>query len=356
MNAPFPQNSARLGEQLVYAQSTSGHRRSYLDGLGELFGLQPVSGKIDHRLFRRLVAARSVLFATLDDHVPSFLAVACARTLRGRKTMALFLRAQKCFEDGRWYYPLKRNAFRILKRQPGLTLASITPFSVTPRHREVAHAGVIDPQYWDLHDGNILRPPASTALAANVLAQANGRHVVCALGTLSLNKGIDFLADTLQRHPRLAEKMLVVAAGHVPLDARGSASRMTKAGALVIDRFMSDAELESLYTAADSVWACYAPDYDQASGIFGRAVQFGVLPMLRAGSVTEAFAKVHSLDHVSAPYGNHEALAASLLTGVSKTRLRPDPGRVRLIGEWRRQFVEVIGSALLPAAPAARLP
>jgi hypothetical protein len=340
--------SIRHGERLIYAQSTNGHRQSYLDALGALFGLEPMFGKIDHRLFRRLVAAESVLFATLDDHVPSFLAVAGARTLRGRHTAALFLRAQKCFVDGRWYHPVKRNVFRVLKSLPGLTLASITPFSVMPRHREVAHAGVVDPQYWDLHDGIALRSPARSALAEDVLVWARGRHVMCALGTIGLNKGVAFLAETLQRHPELADKILVVAAGHVSTDAVQSVAKMADAGALIIDRFVSNDELESLYTAADSVWACYTPDYDQASGIFGRAVQFGVTPVLRAGAITEAFARVHGVDHVSVAYGNPEALAALLANGARRTGFWPDPERVRLIGDWRRRFVDVIGTGLLP--------
>lgn len=354
MNAPFQQMSTRLGQRFVYARSMHGHRQSYLDGLGKLFGLEPVSGKIGCRLFRRLVAAESLLLATLDDHLPSFLAVAGARSLRGRHTTALFLRAQKCFEDGRFYYPAKRNMFRVLKNLPGLTLASITPFSVMPRHREVAHAGVVDPQYWDLHDGTALRSPARSALSEDVLALARGRHVMCALGTLGPNKGVAFLAETLQRHPKLMEKILVVAAGQVPADAVRSVKKLAEAGALVIDRFVSNDELEGLYAAADSVWACYPPNYDQASGIFGRAVQIGVTPVLRAGSVTETFATIHGVDHISASYGNQEALAASLLDNALRPRQRFDPERARSIDCWRRQFIDVIGTGLLPAIPAAR--
>lgn len=356
MNAPFQPLSTRSGQRLVYARSTNGHRQSYLDGLGELFGLAPVSGEIDGRLFRRLVAAESLLFATLDDHLPSFMAVAGARSLNGRRTTALFLRAQKCFETGRFYYPVKRRLFQALKSLPGLTLASITPFSVMPRHREVAHAGVIDPQYWDLHDGTALRSPASSALSEEVRARAGGRHVMCALGTLSQNKGAAFLAETLHRHAELTDKILIVAAGHVATDAVRSVRRMAEAGALVIDCFVSNEELESLYAATDSVWACYAPDYDQASGIFGRAVQTGVTPVLRAGSVAEAFATKHGVDHVHVPYGDHEVLAASLLGQAPRPRQGVDPKRAGSIGCWRRQFIDVIGAGFPAATSSARRP
>jgi len=336
------------GERLVYARSTGGHRQSYVDRLGAMFGLQPVAGRIDRRLFKRLVAADILLIATLDDHLMSFAAVASARSMRRRPTTALFLRAQKCFEHGRWYYGAKRRAFRTLKRLPRLTVASITPFAVAPRHAEVAHAGVYDPQYWDLHDGSKLRNPPRTALADEVAERAAGRHVICALGTLSLDKGIAFLADTIVQNPAVASKLLVVAAGNVPSDAASGISKISGAGALVVDRFVSDDELESLYGVSDSIWTCYEPRYDQSSGIFGRAIQTGVRPVVRAGSISEAFAKAHGLDHAAASYGNCSELAELLMNSPEAWRSSrlSDPNRTTLVGGWRDHFIETIEAGL----------
>jgi hypothetical protein len=44
------------------------------------------------------------------------------------------------------------------------------------------------------------------------------------------------------------------------------------------------------------VWSCYAPDYDQASGIFGRAVQLGVPAIVRTSSYLAKLA-----DHIGHP-------------------------------------------------------
>lgn len=336
------------GERLVYARSTGGHRQSYLDRLGAMFGLQPVAGRIDRRLFKRLVAADILLIATLDDHLMSFATIVSARSMRRRPTTALFLRAQKCFENGRWYYAAKRRAFRALKRLPHLTVASITPFAVAPRHAEVAHAGVYDPQYWDLHDGSKLRNPPRTALADEVAERAAGRHVLCALGKLSLDKGIAFLADTIEQNPAVASKVLVVAAGNVLPDAASCISKISGVGALVIDRFVSDDELESLYGVSQSIWACYAPRYDQSSGIFGRAIQTGVRPVVRAGSISETFAKVHGLDHVAASYGNCSDLAELLMKSSQPARLSrsSDAARSILMAGWRDHFIETIEAGL----------
>jgi hypothetical protein len=335
----------RAGERLVYAVSTGGHRQSYLDTLGSLFALEPVSGRMSLALFRRLVAAERLLFATLDEDMNSFGAIAATRSLLGRPTAALFLRAQKCFETGRWYYRLKRHAFRALRRLPRLTVASITPFEVAPHHAEVAHFGVCDPQYWDLHDGETLRRPGSTALSEEVLTRAAGRHILCVLGSLSTIKGLVFLTETLERHPRIAERTLVVGAGRVPAESTSLAARMTAAGAIIVDRFVTDAELESLYGVADSIWACYRPDYDQASGVFGRAIQLGVPPIVREGSMIATLAAANGVSHLPVTYGAHEALAELLQRPFARQECTPvlsQAERSKLVGYWRRQFEETI--------------
>src|SRR5579864_6443078 len=51
-------------EWLVYVVTRSGHRQSYLDILGPMFDLEPVSGRMTIALFRRLLRAERLLFAT----------------------------------------------------------------------------------------------------------------------------------------------------------------------------------------------------------------------------------------------------------------------------------------------------
>ncbi|RVB80575.1 MULTISPECIES: hypothetical protein [unclassified Mesorhizobium] len=302
-------------------------------------------------LFRRLVAAERLLFASLDDDMLSFGAVAAMRGLLQRPTVALFLRAQKCFEAGRWYYRGKRITFRILRRIPRLMIATITPFDAAPQYAEVAHAGVCDPQYWDLqHDGKTMRQPHSTALAEEVLARAAGRRVLFSLSSFSALRGMDFLAQTLKRFPKLAERVLVVAAGRVPAASASLSASLLSSGALVIDRFVTSRELESLYGVADSVWACYAPEYDQASGIFGRAIQLGVPPITRKGSVIACFSAAAGINHFSVQYDDYEALAGLLEQLPSRHQLDPmlsETERVGLVSAWRRQFNETINAGLV---------
>lgn len=337
------------GENLVYAVSSEGHRQSYLDTLGRMFELEPISGRMNAVLFRRLVTADRLLFVTLDDHVPSFSAIAMARSLLAIPTVALFLRAQKCFESGKWYYSTKRRLFRTMRHLPRLTIATIMPFEAAPHYAEIAHAGVCDPQYWDLYENDALRRPPATSLSDHVRARAAGRHVLCALGSFGTRKGLVFLTETLERFPRITEHTLVVGAGRVPPEVAPLSSRMAAAGALIIDRFITDAEMESLYGVSDCIWSCYEPDYDQASGVFGRAMQFGVEPVVREGSLIGAFAAANGIGHIAVTYGDHEALAALLKSCPVRSELVKSSSqrdRCQLIGGWRQQFVEAVGRGL----------
>ena len=72
--------------------------------------------------------------------------------------------------------------------------------------------------------------------------------------------------------------------------SRHHAERFTANGGMLIDRHLDNDELLHLYRRADAIWSCYAPDYNQASGIFGRAVQLGVPAIVRKRSYLQPLA------------------------------------------------------------------
>jgi hypothetical protein len=332
----------------VYAVAGAGHRQSYVDLLGTQFDLEPVMGRMEPALFRRLVSAGRLLFATLDDDMPSFAAVAAARSAMGRRTAGLFLRAEKCFERGLWPYAAKRWAFGAMRRLPGLTIAGITPFAVAPHHARVCHIGVCDPQYWDLLDGHDVRPAPVSPLSLEVKALAGRRRIVCAAGAIGVGKGLGFLADTLDRYPTLSDDVLVVAAGRVHIGGAAVVDRMRARGALIKDCFLSDQEFESLYGVADAIWACYAPEYDQASGVFGRAIQWDVRPIVRSGSIIAAFSARYGLPHFAVSYDKpnelHDILSRQL--APRSARMIKPARQAALVRLWQSEFSKTIGALL----------
>lgn len=317
---PGARGEARPG--LVYVKRDDGHRRSYQALLSRLLDLAEAQGPLRPRLLLRLLLAPRLLVSTIDDDYAGFIALALGRAALGRRTAGLFLRPEPCFRVTRPAHLIKRWAFVLLRRVPGVSVLTILPFALRPEYARVARDWVHDPQTWDL--GERPGPPPRMALMERARAAAAGRPILCVLGVVTPIKGVGFLADILESRLALAGELLVVLAGAVAPESRAEAERLSLSGALIEDRTILDAELESLHHAADLVWSCYRPDYDQASGIFGRALQTGGLPVVRAGSLIEAYAGLLGAAALALPYGE-PAAAAGLLS--SAARAAPRRGR-----------------------------
>ena len=298
----MPRTSVRL-----ISASDSGHRLEYnrlliaeLDSLG-------IS------LERNLSTAPSAtFFAMLDDHSLRFVFSAAGSLLTDRRTVGLYFNPL-CFRRSKLTRLIKRALFRVLSRLPRTTVLTILPFSIDQRFSLVATDWIYDPQLWDLQFFGMPPENAFLGLDNKISEAAKGRSIVLALGKQDRIKGFKFFCHLWCDAPDIRARHLFIAAGAVEKDLRSVASRFVAAGGLLIDRRMEDAEMLHLYRRAASIWSCYAPDYDQASGIFGRAVQLGVPVIVRAGSYLETVAA--DLDHpaLALPYGRADTAAAAIL-------------------------------------------
>ena len=341
----FHEKTAEI-RRIVYCCKLSGHRQSYLSHLGSVLEAEELSGPLNPEVRNQLVSTDQLLFTTLDDDVFAFVQVAIVRSFRGKATVALFLRPQSCFG-----YSLrslvKGTMFRLLKRLPGLSIVTITPFALEPDYSHVAHASVYDPQYWDIPE-TVLGKPPTTDLSEEISAKAAGRPVVSMLGSLLRSKGTELLARMLEAEPTLADEVFWLCAGTVVEAERAMVSRLETAGAVLIDRFLSDEEIESIYGLSTAAWACYSPEYDQASGIFGRALQFGVVPVVRKGALTERFARKHGIETLLLDFECSADAAATMLAALKGLSVPsgPSPARSELVAGWRTGFFQTIEGAL----------
>lgn len=327
----------------AHVSAPNGHRQFYRDLFAGLFDLEPVTGRLGPRLWLDMVRARHLLFGTIDDDYAGFIAVTLTRSLIGRRTVGLFLRPSGCFENGRLVSRLKRWIFRCLRYLPGLSLFTILPFKFDRRFAQVAHGWVHDPQMWDVHDGAALTE--TSQLSRDVLAAAGGRAILCFLGSVRKSKGFGFLVDIFSNHPDLAKDVFVVAAGRVDPACDGDCARLIAAGGMVVDRFVSDDELLSLYKTCDFAWCCYGPDYDQASGIFGRSIQLGTRPIIRKGAYLEKYAQEGVVAPICLAYGDTVDAAAHIATAAANRSDKPE--RLgEIVGGWRSDFVQKIRAAL----------
>lgn len=337
------QNVPKAG--FIHMTAHGGHHAAYHDLFGRLFGLTPSSGRIGFALFRTLVGAPRLFFGTLDDDVGGFVVVALARALLARRTGGLFLHPNSCLEPG-LKGRVKWLVFAALSRVPGVTVISILPFDLMSGLHNVATTFVHDPQFWDQLDD----PPAIDPVAeALVRERAAGRPVVAFLGWGTREKAYPFLAD-IAAQPGFSDHILVVTAGKIMDDVAAAADRLDAAGALVWRRFVSDAEMAAIYAVSRWIWVCYAPGYEQASGIFGRAVQSARAVLVRGDSLTIA-SYARQLHHPMLMLPDNSAAAAQMILaelGANNNEAASTSAATtqQSLREWKARFMAVVHASL----------
>jgi len=320
-----------------------GHRRQYVEVLErELLAGAP---DLDLKVVEAKPGAvlRTQFYASLDDHWVAFALSALLGTLLGRRTVGLSLRPGDCFREDAYRYRVKRLLFQILSRLPKVEILTILQFEVDPRYSEVATNWIYDPQLWDLPVlGDLAK--SETPLSVEVRSTAEERRIIVAFGRQNRGKAFDYFAQIWKERPDIKEQFLFVAAGKVLPDCADAAQDFVAAGGLLFDRYLDDSELFSLYRVADFVWSCYAPNYDQASGIYGRAVQMSVPSIVRSGSHLETLGSLIKHPTLAIPFSEPSA-AADLIARWSPERV-PDEIANRRAREMRDRSLSVIRRAL----------
>lgn len=327
-----------------YAVATRGHRQHYTELLSRELGLEPVIAAPNLNVLRTLIGSRRTFFVTLDDDIKGFILVALARTLLGRPTIGLFLRPRECFDRSRARGWIKWMLFRSLNALPPIRMLTILPFWLETRFEQVARGWIYDPQFWDLGPGAERSSLPMTSLAESVLAEAAGRKIVVSFGQQTTEKGVLRIIDTWRHSEALRKKYLFVIAGIVPAANAEHAQGFAEQGGRLVPRFLSEEEMLSLYRVADYMWCCYAPNYDQASGVFGRAMQLGVPALVRQGSFLQVLAGRFDAGAIALPYDDGEA-AGRILCDVAQCK-REVPKPLHLLATMRTESLTRLRRAL----------
>lgn len=328
-------------EAVIHISNPSGHRSAYRDLLALELGCGTLTGPAK-RYFLTLLRSPKVLFATLDGDIDRFLLIALLRCLLLRRTCGLFIGPLNYVGKPHTFrHELRALGFRLLKRLPLVSVLSVIPHSIRPELARITSGWIHDPQLWDLLSSQLISLPI-TNLSREITAQKGSRTVVLFLGKGSHRKG---LPDLVRLVRGIEGEMLVVVAGRIMEECKSDAQELIDRGMIVEDRFISDEELLSLYGVADRVWCVYRPDYDQASGVFGRAVQLGVTPIIRAGTVLDDYASFMGVEAIRFCGRHDEDLEAFRLERGSSERAGCAV-RGSMVREFRRDAVERIRRAL----------
>lgn len=285
---------------LIWAEGEQGHRREYLR-LFESLILERGARAESRRLKMRDLLSKDVVFSPmLEDHSLKFLTVALLRSVFGARSIALMFRPREVVESSSFKHRIKYYLLRAVRNIESIGIITILPFSLNENFSRIADDWIYDPQLWDI----LGRELSESELSQSARSLASGRKIVVALGSQNREKGFHYFSDIWCADPSLRGSYLFVCAGRVSVESKEYAERLSSAGALVADRFVSDEEVLSLYGVADYIWACYSPNYDQASGVFGRAVQAKRLAFIREGAYVGALAGAIGHPTISMPWGD----------------------------------------------------
>jgi hypothetical protein len=109
------------------------------------------------------------------------------------------------------------------------------------------------------------------------------------IGNMSWLKGLDFFVACAEAGARIPKELRFRLVGDANTLPSAQRQRLLNAGVEIISGKPTDAEFLSYIRNTDFLWCCYAPEYDQSSGIFGRALQLGVPAIVRRRSLLEHY-------------------------------------------------------------------
>lgn len=285
---------------LLYTRSLSGHRSSFLKFMSDI--LQGRRAGISDIIKNKQPA----IFLMIEENFFLFIILSIFRDVLKRKTVGLLFRPLPTLEGGSVRLRAKRIILRLINIRERTIILSIVPMPLDLRIKKIASSWIYDLQLWDispeerstfqkLRNGETVSESAQ--IMYNTLKEyARGRKIIVSLGAQSEQKGFAKLADLSEILD--IDQWLIVAAGAVDSSQDQEKRRIESNGNIVIDRFISDEEMLAAYAAADTVWCFYEPSYDQSSGILGRALQFGVPPIVREYSFSHKLCTREHIPHI----------------------------------------------------------
>lgn len=293
-------------------------------------------------------ASETMLFLSIEEAAGDFFLTAFLRAFLGLRTVGLLFRFGECLEPKTLRHRVKRALLKILKQSPNCAVLVIVPFAVNRKLEELGRFGIYDPQMWDKNSlaCEVNDSPPTNDLVRTIDAAAGERKVLVALGGQNCRKGFDYFCRIWNAadNDAVRRKYLFVAAGTVHNQSRISAAEFEKSGGLLIDRLLTHDEMSTLYARADIVWCCYAPDYDQSSGIFGRSVQYGKPSLVRNGSYIASVADTIGHPTVKLDWNDPTGAAHRLLSQVPAPRAAAEIKHC--VDEMRSLSLKYLGSSL----------
>jgi hypothetical protein len=137
---------------------------------------------------------------------------------------------------------------------------------------------IYDTEWWDLYASPLPDVWAPLPVAA-------GKKLILLPGNLSSLKGTEFILTAARRAAELNLPFQFGLVGRPHDLPSNTEAQLESAGGFFRVCEPSDVEFLAYIKRADLLWCCYHPQYDQSSGIFGRALQLDLPAIVRSGSL-----------------------------------------------------------------------
>lgn len=283
---------------LYVRDSSEGHRSDYEKLFGTIFSRADVSYTSQRLAFRQIFSKSVLLSSMLEEHPVKFFIIAFTRALIRRRSVSIIFRPEEAVKGSSARIFLKRIFLKLAKRFQDVSIISLIPFEENGLYSEICSDWIYDPQLWDLL---YINEPYDEEFAQGILDFANGRRILSAVGRQDATKGFDLFCEIWTANHHFHKDWLFVSAGAVSRELDYQATNFREAGGLLINRHISNCEILSLYHASNVIWCNYAPEYNQASGVFGRAHQHGKIAIVRKDSLLALLAQ-----HIGTASISHE--------------------------------------------------
>ncbi len=255
-----------------------GHRADYLTLFSEFLRREGYRSFSHSSPLKAILHPGPVIIMMVEDYRWGTYVVGLARACIFRRTLSLLFLARETLLGAGVRHAMKRTLLRLARVQSHMAIFTIVPHSVLrraiPGAREdigrLTHGWIDDPQLWDLE--LLSNSTVRTPLSERVTAAAGKRRILMVSGGLRRNKGLEMIAR-LAADEDFGRSVLLLVAGELVGTASDFADTLQDSECFFENRFLSNDELRSLYAISDLVWCSYSPNFDQESGIFGRALQ-----------------------------------------------------------------------------------
>ena len=233
----------------------------------------------------------------------SFFFISLLRALLRKKTIGIMLSPWDCYRPNVLKDKFRRYTFILLKKLTHVRVICMIPFDMDERYKNIADCWIYDPEFWDMHALEERRVVVQN-VSRSVKSTPTGKLNLLYLGGVNSEKGFDFLAKLFLENKNLFTKFDLSVVGKISKPYTHIANQLREAGADVVDEFVSDERMFSFIKQSSLMWCCYSPNYDASSGIFGRAIQFDKLPLVRSTSRLEKLAGLLGKHAVTFEFGN----------------------------------------------------